>query len=61
MSKPSKRLCAQWRQISLGIRPVWLESSAVGSVGSYKDPSFLHVDIEDWSDRADAQADLSVC
>ena len=60
MPKPSKQLCAQWRQISLGIRPVW-SVFTVGSVGSYKDPSFLHVDIEDWSDRADAQADLSVC
>ena len=60
MPKPTKRLYALWRQISLGIRPFWSVFS-VGSVGSCKDPSFLHVDIEDWSDRADAQADLSVC
>ena len=26
-----------------------------------KDPCFLHADSEDWSDRADAQADLSLC
>ena len=26
-----------------------------------KDPSFLHADSEDWSDWADAQADLSLC
>ena len=60
MPKPTKWLCVQWRQISLGIRPVW-SVFTVGSVGSYKDPRFFHVDIEDWSDRADAQADLSVC
>ena len=45
-------------QISLGIRPVW----SVFAVRSWvaKDPWFLHVDIEDWSDWTDAQADLSL-
>ena len=42
-------------QISLGICPVWSESSL-----SAWDPSFLHADSEDWSDRTDAQADLSL-
>ena len=46
-------------QISLGIRPVWSESS-LGAQWVAKDPSFLHVDSEDWSDWADAQADLSL-
>ena len=46
-------------QISLGIRPVWSESSLyVQWVG--KDPRFLHADSEDWSDWADAQTDLSL-
>ena len=34
-------------QISLGIRPVWLESSLCALWGA-KDPSFLHVDREDF-------------
>ena len=43
-------------QISLGIRPVWSESSLCAK-SIAKDPSFLHADSEDW---ADAQADLSL-
>ena len=46
-------------QISLGIRPVWSESSLCAQWVA-KDPSFLHADSEDWSDWADAQSDLSV-
>ena len=46
-------------QISLGIRPVWSESSLCAQWVA-KDPSFLHADREDWSDWADAQADLSL-
>ena len=42
-------------QISLGIHPVW----SVLSVA--KDPCFLHVDSEDWSNWADAQAGLNHC
>ena len=45
--------------ISLGIRPVWSESSLCTQWVA-KDPSFLHADSEDWSDWADAQADLSL-
>ena len=46
-------------QISLGIRPVWSESSLsawikLGSLATH----LLHN--EDWSDWADAQADLSL-
>ena len=47
-------------QISLGIRPIWSESSLCAQWVA-KDPSFLHADSEDWSDWADAQADLSLC
>ena len=46
-------------QISLRIRPVWSESSLCAQWVA-KDPSFLHADSEDWSDWADAQADLSL-
>ena len=46
-------------QISLGIRPVWLESSLCAHWVA-KDPRFLHADSENWSDWADAQADLSL-
>ena len=59
-TKPTKWLCAQQRQISLGFRPVWSESSLCTQQVA-KDPSFLHADSEDWSDWADAQADLSLC
>ena len=46
-------------QISLGIRPVWSESSLCAQWVA-KDPSFLHADSKDWSDWPDAQADLSL-
>ena len=46
-------------QISLGIRPSWSETSLCAEWVA-KDPSFLHADSEDWSDWADAQADLSL-
>ena len=73
MTKPTKwqnqqirRLRSAWAsaqsdqktKISLGIRPVWTESSLCAQWVA-KDPSFLHADSEDWSDWADAQADLS--
>ena len=45
-------------QISLSIRPFWSESS-MSPQWVAKDPSFLHVDSKDWSDWADALADLS--
>ena len=46
-------------QISLGIRPVWSESSQ-GAQWVAEDPMFLLADSEDWSDLAHAQADLSL-
>ena len=46
-------------QISLGIRPVWSESSLCAQWVA-KDPRFLHGDSEDWSDWVYAQADLSL-
>ena len=46
MTKPTKWVCAQRRQISLGIRPVWSESLLCAQWVA-KDPSFLHADSED--------------
>ena len=46
-------------QINLGIRPVWSESSLCAQRVA-KDPNYLHADSADWSDWADAQADLSL-
>ena len=46
-------------QISLGLRPVWSELS-LGAQWVAKDPSVFHADSEDYSDWADAQADLSL-
>ena len=43
-------------QISMGIRPVWSESSLCGQWVP-TDPIFPHADSEDW---ADAEADLSL-
>ena len=62
MTKPTK-----WpegpakTQISLGIHihPVWSKSSLCTQWVA-KDPSFIHADSKDWSDWADAQADLSL-
>ena len=58
MTKPTMWLCTQPDQISLGICPVWSESSLstwrkLGSLAT----RWAHS--EDWSDWADAQADLS--
>ena len=49
--------CPGWSESSLGICPVW-SKSLLCAQWEAKDPSFLHVDSEDWSDWADAQADL---
>ena len=46
-------------QISLGICPVWSESSLCAQWVA-KDPRFLHANSEDWSNWANAQADLSL-
>ena len=60
MTKPIKwHICPAKTQISLGIRPDWSESSLsawrkVGSLATH----WAHS--EDWSDWADAQADLSL-
>ena len=45
--------------ISLGICPVWSESSLFTQWVA-KGPMLLHVDSEDWSDWVDTQADLSL-
>ena len=47
---PSEDSDQPGRPPSLRVRAQWVA----------KDPSFLHVDSEDWSDWADAQADLSL-
>ena len=58
-TKPTKWLCAQRR-----LRSAWAsaqsDQSSLCAQWVAKDPSFLHADSEDWSDRADAQADLSL-
>ena len=59
MTKPTKWLRPAKTQISLGICPVWSESS-LGAQWVAKGPRFLHADSEDWSDWADAQADPSL-
>ena len=41
-----------------GHPPSLIRVVVVRSMGSFEDTSFLHVDSEDWSDWADAQADL---
>ena len=46
-------------QINLGICSVWSESLLCPSWVA-KDPVFFHADSEDWSDWAEAQADLSL-
>ena len=46
-------------QISLGICPVWSESSLC-TEWVVKDPSFLHADREDWADPADLPAIIQV-
>ena len=52
------QLCSQRR-----LRSAWAfaqsEQSSLCAQWVAKDPRFLHVDSEDWSDWADAQADLS--
>ena len=47
-------VCPVKTQISLGIHPVWSESS-LSAQWVAKGPLFLHVDSEDWSDWRDAQ------
>ena len=59
MTKPTKwHVRPAKTQISLGIRPVWSESSLSAQLVS-KDPSFLHADSED-SDQLTDWADLSL-
>ena len=53
-------VCPAKTKISLGIRPDWSESSLCAEWVA-EDLSFLHADNKDWSDWADAQADLSLC
>ena len=48
-NKMAVRPAKTW--ISLGIRPVWSESSLCAQRVA-KDPNFLHADSEDWSDWA---------
>ena len=59
LTKPTKwPVCPTKTQMSLGIHPVWLEP-LLCTLWVAKDPVLLRADREDWSDRADAQADLS--
>ena len=57
----TNKMTVRWAktQISLGICPVWSESSLCAHWVA-KEPGFLHADSEDWSNWMDAQADLSL-
>ena len=56
MTKPTEWLCTQWR-----LRSAWAsDQSLLCTQWVAKDLNFLHADSEDWSDWADAQADLSL-
>ena len=60
VTKPTKwQVHPAKTQIRLGICPVWSES-LLGAQWGAKDPSFIQADSKDWSDWADAQADLSL-
>ena len=52
-------VCSAKTQVSLGMHPGWSESSLCAQWVA-KDRRFLQADSEDWSDWADAQADLSL-
>ena len=52
-------VCPTKTQISLGIRTVWSVFAVRFMVAQH--PRLLHAHSEDWSDWADAQADLSLC
>ena len=54
-------MCTQRRLRSAWHLPSLIRVFTVRIIGNYKDPMFLHADSEDWSDWADAQADLSLC
>ena len=61
MTKPTKWHVHPGKTlISLGICPVWSESSLCTQWVA-KELSFLHADREDWLDWVDTQADLSLC
>ena len=56
LTKPAP--CAHRRQISMGIHPVWSESSLC-PIWVAKDPFLLQADSEDWSEWAAAQIHLT--
>ena len=59
MTKPRKwHVQSAKTQISLSIRAVWAES-LLCTQWETKDPRFINVDSEDWSDWVDARADQS--
>ena len=61
MTKPMEwHVCSAKTQISLSIPQVW-SASWLCAQWVANDPSCHHADSEDWSDWADAQADLSLC
>ena len=53
------QLCTKQRFRSACVFSVWSKSS-LGAFWIAKDEKFSHADNEDWSDWADAQADLSL-
>ena len=59
MSKDTtKKMCSQQTRISLCI-PTVLSEPLLGTLWVAQDPQFPHADREDWSDLADALADMS--
>ena len=57
--KPTKWMCAQ-RRLETAWVPAQSDQSSLCAHWVGKGPCFLHADSEDWSDWADAQADLSL-
>ena len=59
MTKPTKWLCVQ-RRLRSACTSAQFDQSSPCVLWVAKDPAFLHVDSEGWSDWADAQPDLSL-
>ena len=59
MTKPTK-----WQGTQEWVRSAWVsvhsDQSSLWAQPFAKDPRFLHADSEDWSDLADAKADLGL-
>ena len=54
MMRAKQKLRSAWASVQS-------DQSSLSAKWVAKDPSILHADSEDWSDRVTAQADLSLC